>query len=538
MMKRIIMIFIIGTQVLNNLIVFSQSRWVKSYFGNSDTPVHFILDAYDNGYLMVGKIGSNYSIYDWLLKTDINGEVLWEKTIGDGENGIVILDMAEDKSGNIYLAGITSTYDTQGDPLVIKINPCGEKEWCRVFFTESNQDFASNLTLAQNGEPVVILNLSNPNPDIERTCLAKLSREGELIWKQCYTSTDTSQRDEYTYEVVLAPDNGFLVSGLCYYEDPEVANLWRIHPYILKTDSSGNLEWETVIYKETNLDGGKANSSIFSPNGQYYYSSISHYNNSNNFASPALAKLDMQGNVIGVYDVVTGYYEGKLSYAQFINDSTLAASAGWGNSDDDLWSRAVIIDTLGTLLNSRVLVQDLYTSILQITYDGKLVYASNTYQNNQFDCFLTKLNQNLEDDSLYTRFFTYDSLCPYQIVSDTIVQDDCGLIVGIEEDNRTVGRYEGKKGELVIWPNPATDIVNCKLSIVNGKNDISLVVYDIFGRSALTPITSPSPLVSKSPGQQELSWELDVSTLPPGIYFIVIRDEQNVIGTGKFVISH
>jgi hypothetical protein len=83
----------------------------------------------------------------------------------------------------------------------------------------------------------------------------------------------------------------------------------------------------------------------------------------------------------------------------------------------------LLIDTLGNLLNYKVLVQSNYTSELAVTFDGKLLYASNTLQNDEFDVYLTKLNQNLEDDTIYTRPFTYDSLCPYQIVSDTIVQE-------------------------------------------------------------------------------------------------------------------
>ncbi len=115
-----------------------------------------------------------------------------------------------------------------------------------------------------------------------------------------------------------------------------------------------------------------------------------------------------------------------------------------------------------------MLLQNDYTSYLQVTYDGKLVYASEDYQNGKFDCYLTKLNQNLEDDTIYTRPFTYDSLCPYQIVSDTIVQDDCGLIVGIEEDKETGGQETGRQGgSLEIWPNPAREILNFKLSIFN-----------------------------------------------------------------------
>ncbi len=330
----------------------------------------------------------------------------------------------------------------------MKLDSCGEKEWCRIFYTENNNDFASCLTHTPEGDVIIVLMLTNPDHKIDRKCLAKLSPEGDLLWKQCYTSADTSQMGEDVFDIILTPDYGFLITGFCWYEDPTINDLWWLHPYYLKVDSLGNFEWETVVFKETNLEGGIANNTVVSPDLQYYYSSISHYYHDPNLASPALVKLDMEGNIVGVYDVVSGYKEGKLSYAQFLNDSTLAADAGWGNSEDDVWSRAIILDTLGNLLNSTVLVYDIYTSILQITYDGKLAYASNTYQNSQFDCFLTKLNQNLEQDTIYTRPFTYDSLCPYQIVSDTIVQDDCGLIVGIEEETGRPGdKGKGEKGK-------------------------------------------------------------------------------------------
>jgi len=41
--------------------------------------MRYILESYDNGYLISGKIGANYSLYNWLIKTNINGEILWEK---------------------------------------------------------------------------------------------------------------------------------------------------------------------------------------------------------------------------------------------------------------------------------------------------------------------------------------------------------------------------------------------------------------------------------------------------------------------------
>jgi hypothetical protein len=246
--------------------------------------------------------------------------------------------------------------------------------------------------------------------------------------------------------------------------------------------------------------------------------------------------MDFDGNVIAIYDVVSGFKEGKLNDATFINDSTLAASAGWGNSDEDLWSRAVIIDTLGNLLNSTVLMQDLYSSILQVAYDGKLVYMSNTFQNNQFDVYLTKLNKNLEDDTIYTMPFTYDSLCPYQIVSDTIIQDDCGLIVGIADDDKIVGRYDGMKVGMEVWPNPASEVVRFVLESQQkvGQLDswqldkLSIEIYDIFGRIVQE--------INVRDGQNEVL--INVSAFSPGIYIAILKNDPGIMESRKFVVVH
>ncbi len=119
-----ILFFIIASLLLQHFDTFSQNRWIQQYHEGLDAPVKSITESYDQGYLLAGKYGANYSKYNWLTKTNINGDVLWEKTIGDGTNSIVFLDMVQDSNGNVYLCGSTRTYDSEGDPLVMKINPC------------------------------------------------------------------------------------------------------------------------------------------------------------------------------------------------------------------------------------------------------------------------------------------------------------------------------------------------------------------------------------------------------------------------------
>ena len=514
--------------VVFQFIMHGQSRWIEPVLENDDVFSHDLFESYDHGYLLLGWYGGSYPSYCWLIKTDINGNLLWQKTFGETTSFLGYNRLDENFDGKIFISGTTTYYDTYRDPIVMKLNACGEKEWCRVFHTPGNYDYSRFILSTDSGGCVVLLNNTGPDSSYYgvRVALAELDADGELLWQQNYNSADSSFQGEIIVHVLKTIDSGYLLTGLCDYEDPSYPGLFWTHPYFIKFDSVGNFEWETIVNKETPSNGGAAWSTVINPDSTHFYSSISHYYHSPSSSAPALLKMDFEGNVIDIYDVVSGYKDGKLSYATFLNDSTLAASAGWGNTDDSLWSRAVIIDTLGNLLNSRVLIQDLYTSMLQMTHDSKLVYLSNTYQNNQFDCYLTKLNQDLEQDTIYTMPFTYDSLCPYQIVSDTIVQDDCGLIVGIEEEQEKGRRIE-EESSIKVWPNPARDWIALTFPDIVAPGEVELVVYNVFGQEALRKEVAPTNRIAS----------LNISSLSSGMYSLRSKDMKNRIFTGKFVVA-
>ena len=105
-----------------------QSRWLKIYHEEIDAPIEYITEAYDHGYLLLGRHGPNYPKYMWLIKTDINGEILWEKTIGDGVATIFFTEVAQNANGEIYLVGASHYYNDYKDPLIIKLDSCGNKQ--------------------------------------------------------------------------------------------------------------------------------------------------------------------------------------------------------------------------------------------------------------------------------------------------------------------------------------------------------------------------------------------------------------------------
>ena len=523
-MKRLIIIFMIYP----HFVFCQQNRWIEVIHDDIDAFGHSIIDYYDNGYLILGEFGHNYVHYNWLIKTDINGQLLWEKVIGE-EISFIDLDSQDiNIDGSIFVSGTATYYDNRGDPIVIKINTCGEKEWCRIFFTSDNYDYSLDVLSDDDNGCIILLNNTGPdsNYSSERITLAKLSDDGELIWYHSYLSSDTSMQAEIMFNILPTWESGYLLTGFCDYEDLNDPGRYVRKPYYIKTDSLGVFQWETIVYKELPYIGGCAWTTTINPDSTFFYSSISNYYQSPSSSSPALLKMDFEGNVIGIYDVVSGYDYGKLSYATFVNDSTIAAEAGWGNSEDDLWSRAVIIDTLGNLLNSTVLMEDLYTSILEVTYDGKLVYMSNTFQDGQFDVYLTKLNQNLEQDTFYTTPFVYDSLCPYPILSDTIIPDDCGLIVAVPEPPLTADR---QPLTLSIWPNPAKEVIHLQFTDYNLQfaKENQLEIFDVFGRKIL----------SQAIPRNQDRLRLDISSFPAGLYIAIVKSGSSVAARGKFVVA-
>ena len=117
---------------------FSQ-EWIRFYGSeNFQCFPHSVSEYYDKGYIMIGN-RTDYK-YAWLIKTDINGNILWDKKIGDGTYilGNSYLEITSDNG--LIITGSWTKYGEQMDAILIKLNTCGEVEWCSDFYTSDVPD--------------------------------------------------------------------------------------------------------------------------------------------------------------------------------------------------------------------------------------------------------------------------------------------------------------------------------------------------------------------------------------------------------------
>jgi len=143
------------------------------------------------------------------------------KIIGNGLTSVVLPQMAMNNNGDLYICGETRNTDPYGDPIVIKLNACGEKEWCKVIYSPDHHDFADCICITTGGGCAVKLNLLNGEDlQTDRICLTKFNTDGEINWTKCYNSLDSSLDNEDDNNTILTSDSGFLITGYCYYEAP------------------------------------------------------------------------------------------------------------------------------------------------------------------------------------------------------------------------------------------------------------------------------------------------------------------------------
>ncbi|RLD57386.1 MAG: hypothetical protein DRJ05_09800, partial [Bacteroidetes bacterium] len=77
-----------------------------------------VIEHYDKGYILSAQFGE----FGWLVKTDINGNVLWDKVLGNYPAQVITEKTLYDGLGNIYIFGLLLQDLDHEFPVLIKLN--------------------------------------------------------------------------------------------------------------------------------------------------------------------------------------------------------------------------------------------------------------------------------------------------------------------------------------------------------------------------------------------------------------------------------
>jgi TolB-like protein len=245
--------------------------WNKTYGGADDDEAYAVQQTGDGGYVMAGFTDSSGAGgYDfWLVKTDSEGNHLWNKTYG-GAGDEFGCSVQETSDGGYIIAGYTSTSNNLNNRFwIVKTDGNGYQQWnrtyagiggSRAFSVEETSDGGyivagyTDVPIADNGYWLVGVN--------DDFWLVKIDSAGNHQWNKtygvtCYDAPFNVSR-ERAYSVQETSDGGYIIAGETYYwklqivgndiKVSQVRDFW-----VVKTNGSGDHLWNKT-YGGTGLD--------------------------------------------------------------------------------------------------------------------------------------------------------------------------------------------------------------------------------------------------------------------------------------------
>lgn len=478
-------------------------------------------------YMIIGPRGTGIEGGDiFLLKVNQYGDTLWSRIIGQTSAESVI--RTSDGCYVITTTEAVAFVNWAASVLVIKINEYGDTSWVRKYGTGNILDYKTTIgycTAQMTSGNLITVGVTDAYGAGEKDIyLIKSDITGNTFWRKTIGDAGSN----YGKIIKQTPDYGFIICGTTYSDG-----------LLVKTDSSGIIQWS----KKYDLSGAvwPADIEITSDHGFL----ITGYTNSFGSNDIFVIKTDSLGNILwnkiigntandGSCDIsllpgggfmLTGYWTNPLSsiYNMILID--------FNSNGDTLWTR--VYDTYAYSLGYAVspvsdggfLISGRYLYNFGSS-EGAYTYLVKTDSMGNTSCSVSSADLTLSSASFIvsnvslqqssggvTGFINYCPVYPLGL-ADTVI---CYL-AGVEP-----GLLEKSNGELQVYPNPATDIVNIS---ENPENEIVMLqVFDLAGKCIYK---------AKPAGGNSIS--IDVSGFQRGVYFVKLNGKESV-KTGKLIVQ-
>ena len=205
--------------------------WNRLYDAFNDNEITDILQSSDSGFILTGSTNSfGAGDYDsFVIKVDSLGNLSWAKTYGGilGEGSFHIV-----KSSNGYaITGNIKSFGQGGsDVYLLKLDLNGNIVWAKTYGT-STDETSTGIALSNDNGFAISGNYGLTTGSNIDVILLKADSLGNLLWTKKYGSASL----DFGGNLIQTADNGYFIPGSSisftstYYSD-----------YFIKTDSLGN----------------------------------------------------------------------------------------------------------------------------------------------------------------------------------------------------------------------------------------------------------------------------------------------------------
>lgn len=224
----------------------SENSWIRVFGGRRWDSAYCLQKTRDGGYIIAGYTSDNHGRYVYLIKTDGKGRKEWERKIGgrreEGKNeAINRYFYVEQTSDRGYIVtGSANPPEGYNDIWVIKTDGNGNVEWEKTFGT-IYLDRGKFVHQINDGGYVVIGETDvETNHRLRRgVWIIKLDKSGNKEWDKVLVWENETNADIWIYCAQCTADGGYIVGGgLCHGSCCSRTSL-----LLMKLDENGNVTW-------------------------------------------------------------------------------------------------------------------------------------------------------------------------------------------------------------------------------------------------------------------------------------------------------
>jgi len=229
--------FLIKTDSAGNI------QWQHQYdygFGDDDRG-HAVWQTSDGGYIIAGQtwLGSpTFGTYDmYVVKTDMAGNVQWRQTYAYNNaaspGADVALAVQQLSDGGYIIGGFTQS--TSWASYIIRTDSLGNAIWSNIY-PGSWQSECYDIQATPDGGFILTGTESSFTTDGD-LLIIKLDANGNLIWKKIYGTVDIEKGES----IQRLQDGGYIIAGMSTH------GAGGYDMYVVRTNSTGDSLWSRTI---------------------------------------------------------------------------------------------------------------------------------------------------------------------------------------------------------------------------------------------------------------------------------------------------
>ena len=187
------------------------TEWKKVYRYGAGYDYGYSLTKTSDGYLIGGYVSKSKDLDFWLIKTDMQGNKQWSRTYGGSKDDYSIARNIFETSDGYIMVGVTNSFGNgKNDAWLIKTDSNGKMIWNKTFGGKGEDRIWSMEKTLDGGYLLCITkNYGGPFGWTGDIWIVKVDENGDMLWNQTFGG----KGEDRGYYIHATSDGGYIVAG-------------------------------------------------------------------------------------------------------------------------------------------------------------------------------------------------------------------------------------------------------------------------------------------------------------------------------------